>query len=146
MSGDGREEGGKETTYTEDSLWVRHCGCHFLSLILGGGTISAPPGALWPSCPISHSSNRETPSWWVWEKNCAHITSLSLWAIPPCSKFSGAGHKYLTFSRNYLPLWRGKVPGSRVHIVWLHLLVKADSTTEETWPHCVSQSLCRHWR
>lgn len=25
MLGDGREEGRKETTYTEDSLWVRPC-------------------------------------------------------------------------------------------------------------------------
>ena len=77
-----------------------------------------------------------------------HTANLFLfsWAIPPCSKFPCARHKYLTFSENMPSVWR-EGPGSHIHTTWLYLLVTANSVTEERLHLTRSHhSLCGLWR
>lgn len=65
-------------------------------------------------------------------------------AVPLCQK--SCVNNSLTFSENYLPLHRGKAPGSHVHAVWFHPLAFTSlDSTREPWPHGVNWSLSGLW-
>ena len=95
---------------------------------------AGPLAVLWPSCPTPSLflPQRDTQLVGMGGDLLPHSQPLSSPRQPfLLAVFSGAQHKHLTFSENTPSVWR-EGPGSHIHTIWLHLLVTANSATEET--------------